>query len=475
MLAKNYLSCFFSLILLIYTFPCSGLDINTALVKAYKNNPQFKIYQQHFLTQIEAFPQALSGFIPHIQASISSRYKTEKQTYPKISHTEEIGYRPIGDGMAIPYFKKVPYNKSRYNTLQKNIAIEQNIFNSGRDMALLKAAQATFRAARGEFYNNEQKVLSKCITAYLEYFESVELLKLSESSVQFFQKQFEAENEKLKLGESTKIDIAQARTELSKAEFSRAQSFAEMQSKKAVFKSIFGTKPDNIILPSLPQNLPSSQEQLLKAALANNFSLDTAKNSMISANSQSLAAKANLLPNVTAQILRASITNLSGSNKVRNHSVDSVISLNIPILSRGGAEYSKMRKAKNEARKLTSDYENSLNILRAEVISVWEKYNSTKQQIALAEEAIKSATIALEGTQEEKDLGTKTMLDVLTAKHKLYEVQTKKIKANTQYLLAAYTMKQIIGQLTAKALNLKVNYFSPEQEFKKIKFKVIGF
>jgi hypothetical protein len=49
------------------------------------------------------------------------------------------------------------------------------------------------------------------------------------------------------------------------------------------------------------------------------------------------------------------------------------------------------------------------------------------------------------------------------------------VEANKDYILNAYQIKALVGQLTAKSLKLKTNYFSPETEFKKIKARIIGF
>ncbi|MGC0372375.1 MAG: hypothetical protein DGJ47_001087 [Rickettsiaceae bacterium] len=42
-------------------------------------------------------------------------------------------------------------------------------------------------------------------------------------------------------------------------------------------------------------------------------------------------------------------------------------------------------------------------------------------------------------------------------------------------LFTAYQIKTLTGDLTAKSLKLNVKHFEPEQEFKKLKFKIVGF
>ena len=71
-------------------------------------------------------------------------------------------------------------------------------------------------------------------------------------------------------------------------------------------------------------------------------------------------------------------------------------------------------------------------------------------------------------------VGNKTILDVLEAQYKWNNMQIKNVEAQKSYLILAYTIKQQMGELTAKSLNLKGDIFEPEKEFKKIKLKIVG-
>ena len=64
---------------------------------------------------------------------------------------------------------------------------------------------------------------------------------------------------------------------------------------------------------------------------------------------------------------------------------------------------------------------------------------------------------------------------VIRAEERLNNARDSRVEACKGLALAAYRIKTLIGELTAKDMNLKVEYFEPEAEFKKIKMKIVGF
>ncbi len=88
---------------------------------------------------------------------------------------------------------------------------------------------------------------------------------------------------------------------------------------------------------------------------------------------------------------------------------------------------------------------------------------------------MKAAKTAYEGMIQEELFGSKTIIDVLRAEERLNSARDGRVEAKKDLVLAAYQMKSLLGELTARNLHLKVDYFNPEAEFKKIKNKIVGF
>lgn len=437
------------------TFEASAITLEEALVSAYNNNDDLKLNRREFLLATEQFPQALSGFMLSVGASFetsTSRQKSKGQYSGGASSTE-------------------------LKSIEKGIKLEQPIFNGGGSVAALKAAQSTFRSARAQYYSKEQSVFLQAIEAYVNCYVTKERLDIAETSVKSNQKQLEAMQEKLNVGESTQTELASARAALSLAETKKLTAYANFQSAKANFTKIFGVEPLDITLPEIPTSLPLTFEEFISKSMKANQDIENAKHATSTSKANENIAKSKLLPDVkfTVQSGRTYYDPEIPGSKTNSLGISSGISVNVPIIPKGGAPYSDIRQAKLATRSSAIKLDAAVKKVNADCISYWEGFNTAKYSITSSTEGVEAAQIAYDGAVQEELVGTKTILDVLTSEERLNDTKLAKVEATKQYILAAYQMKTLMGQLTAKSLHLKVNYFEPEQEFKNIKTKIIGF
>ncbi|MFP3012190.1 MAG: TolC family outer membrane protein [Rickettsia sp.] len=445
------------IITLLLTGSAAAVDLQEALTEGYKNNEELKAARIKFLNAIEQFPQAFSGFMP--SAGLQINRQNSKTKYNK-KYTDRLGLTP----------RETDSNRGA-------LTIEQSLFSGGSSVAALKAAQSGFRASRGEYYAGEQKILLNLITAYLDCFESKEKYDISESRVRTNIQQVNTVEEKLRLGEATAIDIATARAGLAAAETNKLAAYADFQGKKANFIRVFGIEATDITMPNLPDRLPASLDELTKKAAKLNPDIDSARHNVTSAKALEIVQKGKLLPQVSVK-LQSGRTNPQDPavQNINNKSYTTILSVNIPIYPDGGAQYSRIRSAKNQTRNSAVQLDSAIKQTQAGVVSVWEGFEAAKSRIVAANQGVEAAQISYDGTVQEEIVGSKTILDVLDAEQKLYEAKITRVDAYKNSVLAAYQMKLLTGELTAQSLKLKVKYFSPEEEFKTIKKKMfIGF
>ncbi|HJD54268.1 MAG TPA: TolC family protein [Rickettsia endosymbiont of Proechinophthirus fluctus] len=451
------------IVTLLLTSSVAAVDLQGALTEGYKNNEELKAARIKFLDSIEQFPRAFSGFMPSAGLQINRQHNKTK--YNK-KYADRLGLTP-----------------RETDSDQGALTIQQSLFNGGSSVAALKAAQAGFRAARGAYYAGEQKILLDLITAYLDCFESKAKYDISESRVRTNIQQVNTVEEKLRLGEATEVDIATARAGLAAAETNKLAAYADFQEKKANFIRVFGIEPTNITMPELPKMLPASLDELTGRAAKLNPDIDSARHNVTAAKALEMAEKGKLLPQVSVQLQSGRTyynphgdINARNVNAINNRSYTTTLSVNIPIYPEGGAQYSRIRSAKNQTRNSAVQLDNVIKQTQAGVVSVWEGFEAAKSRIVAANQGVDAAQISYDGTVQEEIVGSKTILDVLTAEEKLYEAKITRVDAYKSSVLAAYQMKLLTGELTAQSLKLKVKYFSPEEEFKTIKKKMfIGF
>lgn len=443
-------------LLILSASSASAVTLEEALTKGYDYDEQFKTNRTDFLNEIEAFPRALAEFMPRI--SLGAEF-----TDSKTSIKSNVGGGGGGS------------NSMRHT---QSVNIEQPVFDGWSSVSGLKAAQSAFRASRGAFYAKEQEGFLEEINIYLTTVETKEKYEISKVSVRSNKTQLEAMKEKFKLGESTETEVASAREGLATAEAGQALAYANFEAAKANFSRVFGVSAIDIKFPQMPIDIPASLEQLEEKALATNPSVDSAMHSTFSSKASENAAKGKLLPKVAFKVQNGRThynPQQFGNSNINNRSTTSTLSVTVPILERGGAEYSDIRRAKNQTKKSAINHDSIIKQLKARVKAGWSKLDAAKLRIKAAGEAVKAAEVAYEGMIQEEMLGSKTIIDVLRTEERLNKARETRVEAKKLLITSVYELKSLTGDLTANNMSLKVNYFSPESEFKKIKRKIVGF
>lgn len=438
-----------------------SMDLNTALEAAYQNNDKLKAARQKFLAEIEAFPQALSKFLPDISANIkstNSKQKTKGAYEPRNNVSTEVG-----------------------PDLERSVTISQNIFSGGQSVQGLKSAQAGFYVQRSELYKSEGESLNAAIDAYLSVSEATEKYKIAIDSLEFHTKNLNMSKERLKVGESTVTDVALANSNVANAKATKSKQYADLISAKDKFKTVTGIDADsNMPFPSAPKDIPKSLDELNKYVMLANNEIIASKNELKKRNYDKKSALGSLSP--TADIsLQAGKTNLSPersprvSSRQNSLSYSTTVSVNIPIYSKGGSAYSSIRGSKKAERMAVHNLDHVEKSIKSRALSLWENYIAAKEMIEFRRKHVEYQKLALDGIKQEYEVGAKTMIDVLKSQEDFNKAKIEEVDSKKQYIQVTYAIKEIMGEMIAPKLKLKVKYFNPEREFRNIKHKIVGF
>ena len=86
-----------------------------------------------------------------------------------------------------------------------------------------------------------------------------------------------------------------------------------------------------------------------------------------------------------------------------------------------------------------------------------------------SEQQISAASVAFQGVREEATLGSRTTLDVLNAEQELLDARANRIAAQSDEVVASYSLLSAMGLLTADHLNLPVQQYDPSVYYNLIK------
>ena len=144
-------------------------------------------------------------------------------------------------------------------------------------------------------------------------------------------------------------------------------------------------------------------------------------------------------------------------------------------LYEGGAIYSQTRAAQQTVGQRRSQVDDARRAAVQLATQSWSTLQAARASISSFASAVRAAQIALEGTQQEALVGTRTVLDVLIQNQTLLTTQSQLVTAEHDAALAEYNVAAATGRLIAPELKLPVKLYDMERHYKAVRDKWIGF
>lgn len=436
-----------ALMLSFSAMPVQADTLETALAKAYENNPALKSARASTQAIDENVAIAKSGFRPTL--TIDGAYADTKIN--SNARINGVGQKSV-DG----------YNRVLSATLA------QPIFNGFKTINSVNSAKNYVRAAHAGLKETEQNVLLNASIAYLDVLRDEAIVKLQKNNEKLLKKELDETQERFKVGEVTTTDVSQAKASYASAQSQRISAEGNLEASKAIYEQVIGTAPKNIKDPKNIENLfPKSMQEALDYAKDNNYSVSAAKHTLKARKYDVNANKGDLLPSINAY---ASAGRLKNENYMydknpTNDSVEFGVNFSMPIYN-AGASRAKIRQSKYYQRQAREDLMNAEDTLLSNITSYWEYLSANKAKIKSVKAQIKAYQVALDGVREEEALGNRTVLDVLNQYQYLLNSEVEEVTTRHNYYVSGLSLLQAMGKLTAKDLNLNVDLYDADANYK---------
>ena len=435
----------------------SAVTLHDSLKSAYQTNDEYHRSIEQFKERIEAFPQALGQFLPSLSASVD--YRNDSQA--SLEKGDE---------------NKDPSNSKKFT---KSLQISQNIFSGGQSSASLKMAKYAYLSAKHQFYAEEKKFVLNAVQKYLEAIELREKLRIHKEDLKFYAKTLSSTKNKFNVGQATRTDIAQAEAAFSKAKGEEAALEAQKVQADMEFKQFFNIEPEKLEWPLIPKKSYKSFAEFKEQAIKVSPELKIAQSQFNISKAGIMKLSGALLPRLDFLAQISDVNNNSktpfGSQANDTHDVTTSVKLTIPIFEQGGIEHSKVRVGKAQSRQAAHALEKTKKDFETQIHYYWEHFKASEKQYDSSKETVRAYQMVLDSTKKEENFGNKSILEVLEAKRHLSKAEIENLAAHKGYVLLSYSTHMLMGNFRANKLGLKINVFDPSKEFKKAKFKLIGF
>ncbi|GBQ06943.1 TolC family outer membrane protein [Acetobacter cerevisiae] len=429
--------------------------LQEALASAYLTNPTLQQARATLRATDEQVPTALAGWRPTVTGTVGLTYYKGTNDYQ--GSADQPGYLRI-------------YDTPGYTA---GLTIQQPIYSGGKTTASTHQAVNKIMAARANLISVEQQVFKNVVNAYVSVIEDEQLLQLNINNERVLQQQLRATNERFKVGEITRTDVAQAESAYASAKATRQQSEGTLQTAQATYMQIVGMAPPPNLVPPQPLVLPVKNEQTAAAmAVKNNPDVINALFTESSQKDAVAVAMAAIMPKISATAAYSRQINQS-----LNHQIDenkyAMLNFNIPVYQ-GGSEYAAVRQAKQQAQAAHREVDIQRRTAAQDAVSNWQKLVSYQAAISSNRAAIKAGTVALDGVERQAIVGTSTTLEVLQQQETLLQAQVALVQSLSNMVLASYNVASAIGRLTAADLQLSVPLYDDKAYYKAVKDRLWG-
>jgi outer membrane protein len=428
-----------------------------AMAATYSNQPALQAERAKLRATDENVPAALAGWRPSVVMA------------------GQVGY---GNNLTREYLVTVSPAENVKVLAPRQIAtaqatITQPIYTGGKVEANVNRSKNQVMAERATLIAQEQQSFNNTVSAYVGVIQAKELLDLQINNEQVLAKQLEATNDRFRVGEITRTDVAQAEAALEGARATRETAVGNLLTANSTFQQIIGVFPPDDLVEPQPLNLPvKSEQEAASMATANNPTVITALYNDAAAKDSIDVAFSALLPQLSLQG-QAFQQNNASSRSLSTNGYQVVAQLSVPLYQ-GGSEYAAVRQARQAQQQTQRLIDDAKRTAVQNAVQAWDTLVAAKASADSTRAQIRANEIALEGTEREAIVGSRTTLDVLNATQLLLQSRTTLVQNLAQVITASYGVAVAIGRLTARDMHLPVPLYDETAYYQAVKDRWVG-
>jgi len=434
------------------SYAASADTLKEAMAAAYSSNPQLMAQRAALRAVDEGVSRARSGYLPNLSGNYT--YSNGESTQGGVTS---------------------PNSNERYG-----LTASANLFRGFQDKNSVSQAKTTVKAGRAQLQSVEQQILLSAVTAYMNVVRDVATVDLRKNNIQVLERQLQASQDRFRVGEVTRTDVAQSEARLENAKSALLNADAALASSRAQYRRVVGQTPGTLETPAMKPELPVNLDAAIELAMELSPGVLSARYNEQAAKYGVRSAKGALLPTVGVQAswdesTRSGVDEFDRSFSLTTDAKSIGVQVTVPLYA-GGARYSDIRRAKQLQSQRRLDIHQAERVAQENVFVSWDRYRATVGRITSSQASVRANEIALEGVKQEAYVGSRTTLEVLNAEQELLNARVSLVGAQRDEIVAAYNLVSATGKLTAVDIGLGVDVYDEEKYYKEVGSKfLLGF
>ncbi len=419
---------------LLLTTLSQAQDLMDVYRLAMENDPLIREAKEKLLSVTENKAQAQARLLPNIalSANANALYTNVKNAPDSTQErSQNYGKHALSLSLQQPIYHR-----------EYRIQIEQAD-------NLIAQAQAEYEAAR-------QDLMARTIQAYFDVLAAQDDLEVSKSKKEANQRQLDQAKQRFEVGLIAITDVHEAQAAF---DSSRADEIAKENAVDNAWEALYEiigqhNEPLAKLGDKLPLSppVPADLEQWSKVALEQNYGIIAAINTAEASRKTVEIQRSSHYP--TLDLVGSIGTDHSDADLGSDTDSASIgLQLNIPIYQ-GGAVNSRTRQAMYDYQAAKEALDRKRREVNRQVRNAYRGVLSTISQVDALKATTISARSALESTQAGYEVGTRTLVDVLTVQSSMFEARRNYLASRYQYIINGLLLKQAASTLAEEDLSL---------------------
>lgn len=341
-------------------------------------------------------------------------------------------------------------------TVSAGLDVSYPLFNGGSTRNSVRAAETRVEAGRATLRAVEGDVFTDAVSAYMDVIRDRAIVELNQNNVRVLTTNLQATKGQFQIGDLTRTDVAQseARLELGRSQLASTQ--ARLTTSEEEYRRVIGKLPSQLAPPPPLPPLPTTADEAVRIALANNPDLIAINRQAAAAGLDVRITEASRLPTLSAVGSGTYVNSIGGSTGGFPNSgtqTTAGVSARIPIYQ-GGLPAARIRQAQALEGQLLEQTIGTERQVIDQARAAFANYQAAQLGIQSNTAAVSANELALEGARAERSVGTRTVLDVLNAEQELLNSQVALVTAKRDAYVAGFQLLNAMGQAEAQDLGL---------------------
>lgn len=422
----------FTVLLLLLSNNAFAINIDDAIKSTIEKNPKVQIAYEKLQESKELIENAYNKKLPNLTSTISGTYSNSDTSTSTSSSTAETF------------------------TDKYKLSLTQNLYDAGERELEIKRSKILFDNEIINFQVTIQNLILSAIEGYLTVINYEKSLEASNKNFDSVSRFLDETKTKFDLGSATLYDLQNAESAHAIAETNLFTAQQNYDVSKITFNRIVGLKPINledvlninkdIDLKTIFENVENNNYQL--SILRNNI-----ENISIILAKEKLSTKPSL--DLSTSVEYSDTGRIDSGSEKTNGTVG--LTLTIPIFKQN-IDKSNIRKFQSQLLQSELTSEDSSEDLKIQVSNLYKNYLISKSNISSNNKQLKSIQTSLDSIQEEYNIGTKTITDLIDAEGALLDINVNFHNSRKNMILNYFNIMALEGSLIKSFENFIPEY-----------------